>query len=345
MAETPSLSSFETPWIIAEVAQAHEGSVAIAHSFVDAAAEAGADAIKFQTHIADAESTRDEPFRVPFPGAQDTCRYDYWRRMEFTESQWQALASHARERGLTFLSSPFSVEAVELLSRVGIDAWKVGSGEVRSWDLLDATIQAEGPLLLSSGMSSWRELDESVAFCRSKGADLTVFQCTSRYPTPLESAGINLLDEMRERYQVPVGLSDHSGTVFPALLALARGAAAIELHVTFDRRLFGPDAVASVTFEELAHVVRARDAFRTLDAHPVDKDEQANELKTVRQGFGKSLALRVPQPRGTNVTWDMLTTKKPANGLPPHQIDRVVGRTLKNDVPANRLLRWEDFDG
>src|SRR5215471_8334229 len=115
--------------IVAEVAQAHDGSLGFAHAFIDAIAAAGADAVKFQTHIAAAESTPAEPWRVKF-SRQDETRYDYWRRMEFTEAQWRGLKAHADERGLLFLSSPFSVEAVDLLARVGVAAWKIASGEV-----------------------------------------------------------------------------------------------------------------------------------------------------------------------------------------------------------------------
>ena len=117
-------------YIVAEMAQAHDGSLGTAHAYIDAIAKAGADAIKFQTHIAAAESTPSEPWRVKF-SPQDATRYDYWKRMEFTEKQWHGLKKHADERGLKFLSSPFSVEAVELLTRVGVAAWKVASGEVK----------------------------------------------------------------------------------------------------------------------------------------------------------------------------------------------------------------------
>src|SRR5918992_3358857 len=125
-----------TCMIIAEVAQAHDGSLGMAHAFIDAIATTGADAVKFQTHIASAESTPTEPWRIQF-SRQDTSRYDYWKRMEFTEAQWSGLKQHADERGLIFLSSPFSIEAVELLERVGVAAWKVASGEVSNRPLFE----------------------------------------------------------------------------------------------------------------------------------------------------------------------------------------------------------------
>ena len=147
--------------VIAEIAQAHDGSLGTAHAYIDAVSAAGADAIKFQTHIAAAESTPEEPWRVKF-SQQDKTRYDYWKRMEFTEEQWAALREHANESGLIFLSSPFSIEAVDLLTRVGVPAWKVASGEVNNTVMLDHMAQTGLPILLSTGMSPFSEIDKAV---------------------------------------------------------------------------------------------------------------------------------------------------------------------------------------
>ena len=148
--------------VIGEVAQAHDGSLGMAHAFIDAVAAAQADAIKFQTHLASAESTAEETWRVKF-SKQDADRQAYWKRMEFTESQWQGLKDHATERGLLFLSSPFSDEAVDLLSRLGVAAWKVASGEVSNHPMLDRMVATGLPMLVSTGVSGWAEIDEAVA--------------------------------------------------------------------------------------------------------------------------------------------------------------------------------------
>ncbi len=199
--------------IVGEVAQAHDGSLGMAHAFIDAIADAGADAVKFQTHIATAESTPSEPWRAKF-SHQDATRYDYWKRMEFTEHQWLGLKQHADERKLIFLSSPFSIEAVEMLRRVGLAAWKVASGEISNVPMFERMLASRLPIILSSGMSPWNELDVAVKKVERAGLDLTVLQCSSVYPTPPEKLGLNLLSELRKRYRCKVGLSDHSGTVF-----------------------------------------------------------------------------------------------------------------------------------
>jgi N,N'-diacetyllegionaminate synthase len=330
-------------FIIAEVAQAHDGSLGAAHAYIDAAADAGIDAIKFQTHIADAESTLDEPFRVRF-SRQDETRYAYWKRMEFTPEQWAGLFDHARERGLVFLSSAFSVDAVALLAGLGMAAWKVGSGEVGSRDLLEAMAQAGGPVLLSTGMSGFAEIDSAVAFLRERGAEVALFQCTSRYPVPLEEVGLNVIDELRQRYGCPAGLSDHSGSAYPALAAMARGADLIEAHIVFDKRMFGPDTSASLTVADFKHLAAARDAFARMLGTPLDKDRMSEGFGTMRALFGKSLALREDAPAGALVSEAALTTKKPGTGIPAAQRDKVVGRRLHRAVRANRLLTWEDFE-
>ena len=328
--------------LIAEVGQAHDGSLGTAHAFIDAAAGAGADAIKFQTHIAAAESTLDEEFRVKF-SKQDETRYDYWHRMEFSPEQWAGLADHAAEKNLIFLSSAFSVRAVELLDKLGHPAWKIGSGEYKSQDLMAAMAATGKPILLSTGMSHWAEIADSAAGIRKLGVGLGLFQCTSRYPTPLDQVGLNVIDKLRQDHDCPVGLSDHSGSPYPAMAAVARGADMIEVHVIFDKRMFGPDVPASLTFEEFRQLADARAAFAEMDAHPVDKDVVADQLETMRGLFTKSLAPTRALSKGTVLAAEMLTAKKPGTGIPATRLAEYIGRTLARDIRADRLLRPEDL--
>ena len=179
--------------IVAEIAQAYDGSLGQAHAYSDAVANAGADAIKFQTHIAAAESTPAEPWRVKF-SQQDESRYDYWRRMEFTPEQWAGLKCHADERGLIFLSSPFSLEAVELLDKLNVAAWKVASGEVTNWPMLERMAELKRPFLLSTGMSSPAEINQLVGWLLQQELTYVLLQCTTAYPCPPEKIGLNLLD-------------------------------------------------------------------------------------------------------------------------------------------------------
>jgi N,N'-diacetyllegionaminate synthase len=330
--------------LIGEVGQAHDGSLGTAHAFIDAIADAGADAVKFQTHIASAESRTDEPWRVEFSYADDT-RYEYWKRIEFSPQAWAGLRQHALDRRLAFMSSPFSLEAVELLRRVGVAAWKVASGEVANPQLLDAVAQTGAPVLLSSGMSGWTELDGAVARLRQGGAGpLAVLQCTSAYPVAPQRVGLNVLGEIRERYGCAAGLSDHSGTIFPALAAVALGGRVIEVHVTLSREMFGPDVAASVTTGELRLLVEGVRHIESALAAPVDKDEVATELAPMRALFGRSLVARCALPAGHVLGASDLAAKKPAGGIPPARLESLIGRRLRRALHADDLLHDSDID-
>jgi N-acetylneuraminate synthase len=329
--------------IVAEVGQAHDGSLGTAHAFIDAIADAGAQAVKFQTHLAAAESTPGEPWRVAF-SRQDTTRYDYWRRMEFSEEGWAGLAVHARERGLAFVSSPFSLEAVELLLRTGIDVWKVASGEVGNSALLEALAATGLPVMVSSGMSTLGELDAAVEVLRAGGGPWAVMQCTTSYPCPPEQIGINVLGQLRDRYGRSAGLSDHSGTIFPSLIAASMGACAVEVHVTLSRHAFGPDVSSSLTLDELAELVRGVRFVETMLASPVDKDAMADSLEPVRRLFTKSVVTRVALAAGTVLGAEHLIAKKPGTGIPAADLPSLVARRLRRDVEVDHLLSEDDLE-
>lgn len=330
--------------VIAEVAQAHDGSLGTAHAYIDAVADAGADVVKFQTHIASAESTPGEPWRVKF-SQQDATRYDYWKRMEFTEAQWVGLRSHALKAGLDFLSSAFSLEAVDMLRRVGVGGWKVASGEVRNAPLLERMAATHLPVYLSTGMSPLAEIDEAVEILRRYDLPVTVLQCTSMYPTPPEKLGLNLIPQFRERWGCPVGLSDHSGTIWPSLAAVALGADVVEVHVTLSRHGFGPDVPASVTPEELKQLVQGVRYLAWARAHPVDKDRMAEELAPMRGLFMKSAVAARALAAGHVLEPADLAAKKPGTGIPAERIPTLVGRRLARALEADQLLVWDDVEG
>jgi len=223
-------------------------------------------------------------------------------------------------------------------------AWKIGSGEFRSWELANAMINTGKPILLSTGMSSWREIEEMVHRIQQRGNELVLMQCTSRYPTPLENVGLNVLPLFKERFGCAVGLSDHSGTPWPALAAMARGVSVVEVHVAMHRRAFGPDVSASLLPDELALLARARDAFVSMNAHPVDKDALAHEMQSLREMFSRSVCVRRPLSAGTLLVREDLILKKPGGGIPEGRIEGLVGRRLGRAVGPDRLLSWDDLE-
>ncbi len=328
--------------IIAEVAQAHDGSLGLAHSYIDAAAEAGADAVKFQTHIAEAESTPSEPWRTRF-SPQDETRFGYWKRMEFTAEQWHGLKRHADDAGLMFLSSPFSLEAVDLLKSVGVAGWKIASGEITNSPMLEAMAETRQPVLLSTGMSPYAEIDATVELIRRHGAPLAIFQCTTQYPSPPDSIGLNVLAAFRERYKTAVGLSDHSGTIFPSIAAATLGVDVIEVHITMSREMFGPDVPASVTSAEMKELVRGVRFVEQMQAAPVDKSIVADAIAPLREIFLKSVVARDDLAAGTVLERHHLTTKKPGTGIPASAFEDVIGRTLARDIVRDVPLLDDDL--
>jgi N,N'-diacetyllegionaminate synthase len=332
-------------FVIGEVAQAHDGSLDRAHGFIDTIADGGADAVKFQTHIAAEESTPAEPWRVKL-STRDATRYDYWKRMEFAEDQWADLARHARERGLEFLSSPFSEKAVDLLHRVGVPAWKVASGEVGNTPLLEHMASKGLPFLISTGMSPMAEIDAAVSIARDAKHPFAVLQCRSLYPCPAEETGLNVLSVFRERYRCPVGLSDHSGAIHAALAAVALGADVLEVHVTVSRDATGPDVTSSITPAELKQVVEGARFIEQARAKRVDKDVVAatEDVQQMRRLFTKSVVAREPLAAGATLSRADLAFKKPGHGVPPSRVGDIVGRRLRRALDKDTVVTLEDLE-
>ena len=327
--------------VICEIAQAHDGSLGAAHAYIDAVADTGADVIKFQTHIAAAESTREEPWRVKF-SYEDELRYDYWERMQFTEDQWKGLKEHAEERGLIFLSTPFSVEAAEMLDRLGMKLWKVSSGEVSDPWLLDFMLSTKKPIIFSTGMSTLDEVDIYAKKLKSHGAQFGILQCTTNYPVAPERVGLNVLEDFIRRYPI-AGLSDHSGEIWPSLSAVTMGARIIEVHVCMSKYDFGPDVPASLTQEKMTELVQGIRFISKMKSNPVDKNALSSELSRNSQIFAKSVCAKGPIEKGTVLTKEMLALKKPANGIPAREVSSIIGKKTVRDLKADEFIKPSDL--
>lgn len=329
--------------IIVEIGQAHEGSLGILHSYIDAIAATGANAIKFQTHIAEAESSAAEPFRINF-SYEDKSRYDYWQRMSFSKEQWIGIKKHCDEKAIEFMSSPFSQAAVDLLEAVGVERYKIGSGEVTNFLMLEKIAKTGKPILLSSGMSSYAELDATVEFINTFGNDLSILQCTTSYPTPPERVGLNVITELKQRYpNHKIGLSEHTAKTATSIAAVALGAELLEFHAIFDRRMFGPDASSSLTIDEVTQLVADVRLVEKMLLHPVDKTD-LKPYQDLKQIFEKSLAVNKDLPKGHLITFDDLEAKKPARqGVTANDFRTVLGRVLKVDKKRYDFLQATDL--
>jgi N,N'-diacetyllegionaminate synthase len=330
-------------YIIAEIGQAHEGSLGQLHSYIDALSTTGISAIKFQTHIAEAESSKYEPFRVKFSYV-DKSRYDYWKRMEFSLEQWIEIRKHCEEVGIDFLSSPFSCLAVDLLEEAGVERYKIGSGEVNNFLMLEKIAKTGKDIIVSSGISDFDELDDMVDFLKPYGNKISLLQCTTKYPTEAKDVGLNVLQELTQRYNLPVGLSDHSGTIFPSLAAVALGAKILEFHAIFDRRMFGPDSKSSLMIDEITKLVKGvRFIERSLD-NPIDKSDNTSNLD-LKKIFEKSLSVNKSMKKGSIIKFIDLEAKKPYGlGISAKLYKDVIEKKLSKDMNKWDFLTLEDLD-
>ena len=337
------LGQKEKAFIVAEVGQAHDGSIGYAHSFIDIAFETGVDAIKFQAHFASEESTRDEKFRVNFSYV-DKDRYDYWKRMEFSPSQLKELKEHSESLGLEFICTPFSDYAIDVLQELGIKVWKIGSGESSSSSFIEKIASTKKPIILSTGMSFLKEIDETVNFFKHKDIDFCLLQCTSKYPTPLEEIEVHSMIDFAKRYEALVGLSDHSGTIWPSLFGIVNGANLIEVHIKLDVNAFGPDSSSSLLPEQISNICEARDTFHIFKNNTNKKDTTSKELSKTRRLFSKSISLHSNFKKGTKITKKMISMRKPGTGFPESQLNKILGKKLKRDYNRDYLLKKSDIE-
>lgn len=326
--------------LIAEIGSVHDGSFGNAVKLIEAAAACGADQVKFQTHIAEAETLADAPMPPYFKGEP---RLQYFRRTAFSRDQWRELAAAARSNDVRFMSSPFALEAVDLLEDIGIEVYKIPSGEVTNLPLLERVAATGKPTILSSGMSGWGELDAAVEVLR-KGGPLMVMQCTSAYPCPPEKVGLNLLAAMRDRYGLPVGFSDHTLGNAAAIAAATLGATAIEKHFTFSRLMYGSDARTACEPPQFTQLAESLREVAAMLAAPVDKDATMGELDGMKKIFEKSIVTARPLAAGTALSLDDMAFKKPGDGIGAARYKEMLGRVVARDLPMDHKFSMSDFE-
>jgi N,N'-diacetyllegionaminate synthase len=330
-----------TTYVIAEIGNTHEGSVGLAKQFIKAAAECGVDAVKFQTHIFEAESLPNAPNPPYF---KDETRKGYFERTAFNLDQYKLLKEYAeKECGVDFFSSPFSIEAVDLLLNAGIKTFKIPSGEVSNIPMLEYIADKANWVILSSGMSSWEELDLAVSVLKSK-CKLTVLQCTSEYPCLAENSGLNVMMEIKERFGVEVGFSDHTLGVGVPLAAVVLGATIVEKHFTLSKLMYGSDAKNSTEPAEFKQLVTDIRAVEKAIGSKVSKNEKVKSLSDMKTIFEKSIVSSRDLNVGDTISQTDLAYKKPGDGIPAAQYKSVIGKKLKVNVSKDTPLRLDMFE-
>ena len=331
-------------FLIAEAGVNHNGDLRLAKQLVDVAAEAGADAVKFQTFRAEELVTASAPkakYQIGTTGAEEA-QLDMLKRLELSHQAHRELIEHCSTRGILFLSTPFDFGSADLLETLGVLAYKIASGEITNWLFLGHIASKKKPVIISTGMSDMGEVEQAVGVLRAAGcSELAILHCTSSYPAPPESVNLRAMQAMSDAFHVPVGLSDHTEGIEAALAAVALGACVIEKHFTLDRSLPGPDHKASLEPGELAAMVRS---IRIVESTLGDGLKRATSVEEdVKDVARRSIVARRTIASGTLITQDLLTFKRPGTGIPPSEYKRVIGRKAARTIASDTLIKFEDL--
>lgn len=323
------------PLVVAEIGINHEGSLPVAIQMADAAIDAGAEVVKHQTHIPDEEMSREALFSIP--GNADVSIYEIIARCALSEDAERALCEHVRSRGAIFISTPFSVAAVDRLERMNVPAIKIGSGECTNAHLIRRALETGLPLIISTGMHNIQSLMPTVAMAREAKVPFALLHCTNLYPTPPELVRLGGLYELKNAFpDAVIGLSDHSESIYPALASVALGAAILERHFTDRGDRPGPDISSSMTPRELLELRHA--ASIVWRASGGSKAMLEEERVTADFAFG-SIVTRIELRPGDILAPEHLVVKRPAGGdFGPDDLDRLLGRKVLAHVEANSQL-------
>ena len=328
--------------VIAEIAQSHDGSLNYVHSFIDEVARAGADIIKFQAHFANDESSLEDSFRT-FTSYKKETRFDYWKRMQFTNEEWSEIYKHVKKKKLLFSASIFSTKSIEVLNKIGVDIWKIPSGESLDLGLIkEVTKISKKPLFISTGMNSQKEVDNIYNFMKKKNNNFMLMHCVSQYPCEDKNIGINILKEYSKKYNCLIGYSDHSGTLEVPLIALENNISAVEVHVTFNKKLFNPDITSSIDFKDLEFLCNYLARKNKLLKLKVSKNILYRRVSRNRKLFSKSLALENNMRKNQEIKLDHIVLKKPGTGLKWENRGKILGKILVKNKSKNNLLKVSD---
>lgn len=334
----------EPCFVIAEAGVNHNGDVALAEMLVDAAAAAGADAVKFQTFRADrvAAAVAGKAEYQRRRTAADESQLAMLRALELGEADLTRLVVRAQRQGLMFLSTPFDTESADLLAALEMPAFKIASGEVTNLPFLEHVARLGRPVMLSTGMSYLGEVDVAVRALRAAGCtQLALLHCVTDYPALAADANLAAMATLRDAFGVPVGFSDHTMGLSVAIAAAALGASIIEKHFTTDRNLAGPDHAASLEPGELTQLVRSiRDAEASIGSA---RKQPAAVEQPMRALVRRSLGVARPIAAGAAIAAGDLMALRPATGIPPSLLDAVIGRTTARALQAGEILTWQDL--
>lgn len=332
-------------FVIAEAGVNHNGDLSLALKLVDAAKAAGADAVKFQTFVADSvisPGTAKAEYQKQATGEQES-QLEMVKRLELSFADFRKIDQHCHELDILFISTPFDFESVDFLDDLNVPAFKISSGDLTNHPLLELVASKGRPIILSTGMSDLNEVSEAVEVVRASGnSQIALLQCVTNYPADVSEVNLKAMRTMSDAFGVAVGYSDHTLGIEIALAATALGACIIEKHFTLDRTLPGPDHRASLEVPDLiAMIAGIRNVQSALgDGIKSPGPSEAGNASVAR----RSIVATRDIAAGSAISRDALGLKRPGTGLPPKMLPHVVGHTARVDVKAGDLLRIDMFD-
>ena len=329
----------EPCFIIAEAGVNHNGSVELAKELIDAAKDAGADAVKFQTFKAEnvvIEKAEKAEYQKETTDTEES-QYEMIKKLELTENDFKELADYAKKVGILFLSSPFDKGSVDLLDGMNVPVFKVASGEITNLPLLRHIAKKGKTIILSTGMSTLGEVEEALIVIRNEGIEeVILLHCVSNYPARMGDVNLRAMETLKHAFKIPVGFSDHTVGITAPIAAVALGACIIETHFTLDRNLPGPDHKASLEPDELKKMVKAiRDVEKALGDGIKKPTKEEEEIKKIAR---RSVVAKVDIPEGAIITEDMLEVKRPGTGIEPKYMEKVIGKRAKVNIYKDELI-------
>jgi N,N'-diacetyllegionaminate synthase len=329
-------------FVVAEIGINHGGSLSLAHQLIDAAADSGADAVKFQTFKADRLliPSRD---RLSQQGAGQETAYELFQRMELDADAHADLKRHAGDRNLVFLSTPFDEISVDLLEAIGVPAFKVASADIIHYPLLRHIASKRKPVLMSTGMSTLPEVSEALLELENAGApDVVLLHCVSCYPAPACALNLRSIPTMETHFGIPVGYSDHSEGIILPLAAVALGAVVVEKHFTLDKGMEGPDHKISMDPAELRSLVSG---IRTVETGLGDGIKRPSRYEAENLNLSRrSIVTNCNVNAWERIEAGMLAYKRPGQGIEPRYFKNLIGARARRDLPENTVIQWDDLD-
>lgn len=330
-------------FIIAEIGVNHNGDIDLAKKMIDSAVESGADAVKFQTFKAEDITTKSASkadYQNKNSPMEDS-QFEMLKKLELEYSEFKEINEYCKNKGTIFLSSPFDKDSVDFLDELGVPLFKLGSGEITNYPLIQHIKSKKKPLIISTGMTTLYEIQEVVDFIGDDVPELTIMHCITSYPSKCEETNLNFIKALQTKFKNPIGFSDHSEGIEIPIAAVALGAKVIEKHFTIDKNLDGPDHKASLESKDFKRMVDyIRNVEKSLGSF--EKKISPNE-KGIKKLVRKSIVTLTDIKKGQKLKEEMLSIKRPGTGIEPKNLENVIGLVAKKDIKKDSLLKWEDI--